>query len=493
MFLGRHPRLAHLVLAVVLPVTAFLSADALTLSLGDRAGAASHGPRVVIHSARPTRPNVLVFVADDQSQGTVTPLVMPNVYSTMVGGGRSYPNFTVSDPLCCPSRSVIMTGRYNHNNQVHSNDPITALRVDQLSMIQCYLHQAGYSTGLYGKYLNPYPLSRSIPCMTDYAKNPGQAHVHLPFNVNGRIVTPDGYTDDYSLARAMRFLGTTERHDAKPWYVYFASTYPHSPYTPRPEYAHADLSAPSPRGDRPALTDHKSTSKMPVLARHLGAPNPRQTMENQLRMLRTVDDEFGALINKLETDHELDDTIIVYISDNGYLFGEHGLWGKALPYTQAIDVPFMLRFPGRVEGGSSDPRFAQNVDIVPTLLRAVHVHPQLRHPLDGHNLLSRSWLRPYSFHEQWRVPRPDPQEIDYGWQPSWRALRTTRYEYIEWYTDDMKRVTFREYYDLIADPGMNDNLLADHDRSNDTDVQRLHRELLAEARCRGTAGRSACA
>lgn len=439
---------------------------------------------------RLVRPNVLVFVADDQTQGTVTPEVMPWVYRYMIEQGRNYPNATISDPLCCPSRAAIMTGRYNHNNKVHGNNKVTSRRVDQLSMIQCYLRAAGYYTGLYGKYLNNYPLGAALPCMSDYAKNPGQAHIGLPFNTDGRMVSPTGYTDDYSMKRAKRYLNQTEAHDRKPWYLYFASTYPHSPYTPRPKYANAQLSVPDQPGDAAGLAETDVSDKNPVLARHQGPIGVHQTMLNQLRMLSTVDNEFHGLISKLIANHELRHTLIIYISDNGYLFGEHGLWGKAMPYSQSIRVPMMLRLHGTVASGSADLRYAQNVDIARTILFATGVHPSLRHSLDGRNLLNPRWTRPFSFHEQWHVRTLLNGE---GWQPSWRSIRTTNYQYIEWYTDDMGKVTFREYYDLNTDPGETNNLLADADPSNDPNVKALHAQLLAEASCSGTSGPSSCA
>ena len=118
------------------------------------------------------------------------------------------------------------------------------------------------------------------------------------------------------------------------------------------------------------------------------------------------------------------------------------------------------------------------------------MHPSLRHPLDGRNLLSPRWTRPFSFHEQWHVRTLANGE---GWQPSWRSIRTTNYQYVEWYTDGMSKVTFREYYDLNTDPGETNNLLADADPSNDPNVKALHAQLLAEASCSGISGPSSCA
>src|SRR4051812_6617520 len=93
------------------------------------------------HAAEPSayvhRPNVLVFVSDDQTRNTVTPGIMPTVSQYMVAGGRTFPAFTDADPLCCPSRASIMTGRFNHNNHVYSNDARSPLNIDLQSTVQC--------------------------------------------------------------------------------------------------------------------------------------------------------------------------------------------------------------------------------------------------------------------------------------------------------------------------------------------------------------------
>ena len=202
------------------------------------------------------RPNVLVFVADDQTRSTVTPQIMPSVYQYMVAGGESFPNFTDADPLCCPSRASIMTGRFNHNNHVYSNDKRSPLNIDLRSTIQCYLQEAGYRTGFYGKFLNGFPITFHQPCLTDYAINGGQAHEGRPVSVNGTIVQPSGWLDEYDLGRAKRFLDTGERHDRQPWYLYFADSYPHSPYVPRPE--HDQYIAPPPGTIGPAVNEAES-------------------------------------------------------------------------------------------------------------------------------------------------------------------------------------------------------------------------------------------
>ena len=459
---------------VTVPRVVFLVALACMIAAaGGRPSAA-----LAVGDVPPVHPNVLVFVSDDQSRRTVTRAVMPTVYRVMVAGGRTYPGFTVTDPLCCPSRASIMTGRFNHNNRVLSNDTRTPLNIDIRSTIQCYLHDAGYATALYGKFLNHFPLSFDQPCLSDYAINPGQRHSEVDVSVNGTIVRPPGWIDEFDLDRASRFLDRGERRDRRPWYLYFSDSYPHSPYVPRPEHAN-DVIAPPPGTIGPAVGEADVSDKPIFVQQNGGATRTNQTIENELRMLRTVDEHFAALIARLRADGELPYTLIVYISDNGYLFGEHDLWGKSTPYSEAINVPFMLRWPGHVPAGTGARRNAQNIDIAPTIVHAAGISPALRYPYDGRSLLRR-WSRPTifteSFHPKWEVSRA-------RWQPSWRSIRTRAYQYVEWRQGTL--IT-REYYDLRSDPHQLVNLLGNGTHADDPQhLRALHALVVDYAHCAG--------
>lgn len=143
-------------------------------------------------------------------------------------------------------------------------------------------------------------------------------------------------------------------------------------------------------------------------------------------MLRTVDDHFAALITKLRELHQLRKTLIIYVSDNGYLFGEHGLWGKSVPYFEAVNVPMMIRFPDRRSAGTVDRRHAQNIDLAPTIRAATGIHPTLIYPYDGRSLLSQ-WRRPVVLNESFHVGAFTAR----NWQPSWRSITTSAYQYVE--------------------------------------------------------------
>jgi arylsulfatase A-like enzyme len=443
-----------------------LLAAALLLAIGSPAAIAADA-----------RPNVLVIVTDDQSRGTVTPAVMPFTYRTFVERGRSYPNFTVSDPLCCPSRAAIMTGRYGHSNGVKGNGRYVR-PLDHASTVQRYLHRAGYRTGQVGRFFNGWPADRPPPyfdfwatAVTDPAQG-GARHVGVRFNTRGRGVEPIlGWADDYIARQAAAFIARGD--DARPWFLYVAPTTPHAPYAPRPAYATAPLPA---LPDPPVEAD--LTDKHPSIARHQTRPgHARRTRRAELRLLMGTDDLVQEVMTAVRRERELAQTLVVYVSDNGYMHGEHGLLGKRLPYTAAVSVPFHVHWRGHVAPGSTDDRLVSNVDIAPTILAAAGFRRGLRYPLDGRDVLDTAWQRGSALLEHWRLPRTN-------WHQRFYSLRTADWQYIE-YRDRHDAVGFREYYDLDRDPYELDNVLADDERANDPAVATLHRRLERARRCAG--------
>jgi arylsulfatase A-like enzyme len=156
---------------------------------------------------------------------------------------------------------------------------------------------------------------------------------------------------------------------------------------------------------------------------------------------------------------------------------------KWTPYTSAVEVPFYVRWPGKIPAGARDGRLAANVDVLPSILAATGVAPALRSPLDGRPFLNSSGLtasrRPEALIEQAREP--------YTALPAWRSIRSTTVQYVEWYSAT-GAITAREYYDLVADPYQLTNLLGDVPRTNDPDVTALHQRLNKYATCRGANG-----
>ena len=428
-----------------------------------------------------SRPNVLVFITDDQTAGTVSRETMPNTWRWLWQGGRTYPNFSISDPLCCPSRMTIMTGRYAHNTGVIDNlSSRISFHPDMKSTVQCYLHDAGYTTAFFGKYLNGWNYGRSPPCTDRYAITPGEQHYGLDFRTNDGEVTPAGWDDTYVTGRALDFLKT--KAGDGPWFMTVSLMAPHSPYTPLPAVANAPVPPPT---ISPAVGQTDLSGMYDVVREHANVPAyDSRVWDGQIRMLRTVDSEVEQIRQALDARGDLDNTIVVYMSDNGLLLGEHRLEGKRLPYTEATSVPFAMAAPGRIPAGTVDTRLVSNVDVAPTILAAADPGAALRYPLDGYSLLDGSWKRKYQYEESYNV-RPDKH-----WEPPWRSIRNGDFQFIEWLSQTFPEHTvWREYYDLRTDPYELHNLLHDSTTTNDPRVQRLHDLLVRAAFC---AGRPSC-
>jgi arylsulfatase A-like enzyme len=169
------------------------------------------------------------------------------------------------------------------------------------------------------------------------------------------------------------------------------------------------------------------------------------------------------------------------MSDNGFLWGEHGATQKIRPYEASAEIPFLVRWPGRVEAGAEVGRPVANIDVAPTILSAAGSEPE--HAYDGRSFLDGSHDRVLL--EQWK--RPDRSV------PNWAATRAEDFLYVEYYAEDRLIPAYREYYDLVEDPWELHNLLGDLDPMNDPpDAAELSLQLHRDVVCAGTSGPSAC-
>ncbi len=420
-------------------------------------------------------PNVLIIVTDDQRWDTVTPEVMPHTRRWFHEGGRAYPNAFATTPVCCPSRSTIMTGQYAHNHGVRGNGVsrmgIQHLRHDRT--LQYHLRRAGYRTAIMGRYLNGWSVAHDPPHFDEWAIL-RRGYRNVEFNLNGQTRPVRRYVTDFLADRAARFVaGAAGDEDTRPWFLLVTPTAPHRPFPPAARHRRAHV-GPVPR--TPAFLEADRRDKPPyVQDLHATVAEARAERRGQLRALMAVDDLVGRVMSTLAETGQLRDTLAIFVSDNGYLLGEHHIIGKRAPYTESIRIPMAMHWPKGVEGGHEDPRIVTTVDIAPTVLGAAGIAPD--HELDGRSVLSGSWSRDRLLTEHWRG-HPNPT-------PHWASLRTSTYHYIEYYGDG--RVQAWEYYDLIRDPYQVDNLLGDGDPSTDPPgLMAIRGQLLLDRVCAGT-------
>lgn len=438
------------------------------------------GPALAGEERAPTpasRPNILLIVTDDQRAAVDTLSVMPKTRALFEGEGTNFPNYMVTTPLCCPSRSTIFSGRYAHNTGVQTNTNAEDVQAfDQRATIQAYLRGAGYQTGIAGKFLNTWPVGQDPPNFDRWAIF-GGGYVDPVFNVDGTVRIHSGYSTTVLTDLSVDILQTFESSDDTPWFLYVAPQAPHSDFTPDAPYVDATV---PPWRPGPAFNERHIDDKPPwVQWRTYSLAEARHLRAEQLRTLMSVDDMVRRIFDELDAMNETSDTLAIFTSDNGYLWGEHRIGEeKRFPYTESVEVPFLMRWPGDVGAEAVDERLAANVDILPTILDATNVIPALLYPLDGQSLLTPN-ARSRLLLEYWR-------SSDSPTVPGWASIRRSRFQYIEWYGDDGS-VTFREYYNLVKDPYELRNLLHGGKPGDRPEVSRLSHRLARDRVCVGDA------
>jgi arylsulfatase A-like enzyme len=249
---------------------------------------------------------------------------------------------------------------------------------------------------------------------------------------------------------------------------------PHKPWTPDTEYAHAPV---PPWTGNPAVFETDHSDKPSWTQWGWTFDQVRPVRDNQLRALMSVDDMVRAIFHALDENAETN-TLAVFTSDNGYLWGEHGIGlDKRFPYLPSMQVPFLARWPDHIAESATDDRLVANIDFLPTFLDAAGLSPQLVDPIDGHSFLG-PYARSRLLLEYFKSP-------DSSLGP-WSGDVTGTSEYIEWYQADGTTVKAREYYDLANDPWQLVNLLHDGDRSNDPKLKPSRLHLAIDRACSGS-------
>ena len=434
-------------------------------------------------------PNVVIVYVDDLDE-TTTPYwdALPQTQALLADRGLTFSNSFVTSPSCCPARASVLTGRYPHNTGVFDDSPpdggfqVFRSSGAEADTVATRLQGAGYATAFLGKYVNGYPNQPTwvAPGWDEWFAlvNPYRGYDY-EVNANGTIVhygsDPADYQTDVLAARSTEFVDGTEADDDRPFFLFVSPTAPHWPIPPAPRHQ------PNPFGNDDVPTrpnfDEPDVSDKPTWLRDGVPPLSSQQLFAQLidyttRMgsLLAVDDLVASLVARLEANGELDDTVLVFTSDNGYSLGAHRLAGKGLPYEESLRVPLVLAGPG-IEVGTDD-RFVTNVDLAPTVLDLAG--------LDGSDVDGRSLV---PLLEGGSPPWSDDFLVEYNgtyggptgnWHtfddvqnhlalgdtvrpPTFRAIRSVQWLYVEWYAGDVHEY---ELYDMAADPYQLDNLVA---------------------------------
>lgn len=386
------------------------------------------------------KPSIILILTDDQPWWMMDPL--PTVRMDLVGDhGVTFGEATATTPLCAPSRASILTGRFTHNHGVAFNFyPYAFWALDDSSTVATWLHDAGYRTGLFGKYMNGY--LGGAP-RSDYTgplpyRPPGWDEWHpytaLDFFNYGLIdndhevrygSADEDYATDVLAAKVVDFIRSSGN---QPFFLYFAPYAPHDPATPAPRHVGRYDGVPPWRPlsyDEADVSDKAGTIReQPLLSpdRIAYADNLHQ---HALESLLSVDDAVAAVLQALRDMGRDEDTIIVFTTDNGVALGEHRWIGKLCPYEECIRVPFVVRYPRLVGSPRVDDRFVTNIDLAPTFAEFAGATPAS--PVDGTSFAS---LLDGSASE-WRTDML--HEMTWGiTPPAYRVVRTDRWVYVEY-------------------------------------------------------------
>jgi arylsulfatase A-like enzyme len=419
--------------------------------------------------ALPDRPNVLLFITDDQRASGTMKESLPKTLRYFQAGGTRFTQAFATTPLCCPSRASILSGRYAHRHGVLQNNE--GPKMDERATLQRYLQDNGYFTAAIGKYLNRWPRNLDPQHFDHWSIMLHNYYYKSLFNVDGDNRELQGYTNDFIERKTIGLLDLFEESDSRPWFLYVGTTAPHSPYQAEPRYE----GAPTPRYDPSPGVKEKSTSDKPLFEFGRRA-DFREVRRKQLRTLYSVDDTVDRLMKKVQALGEDRDTIAFFVSDNGFLWGEHGLTGKRYPYIPSAKIPFFVRWPGVVEAGRTDSRLVANIDIAATVLDVVGEAGAF--DVDGRSILEPG-MRDRLLLEHWTKGNDSASEV-----PDWASILTPAYQYVEYYRPSEERMAI-EFYDRVRDPWQLRNLLGDRTKANDPNVRKLSAELADLRDCSG--------
>jgi N-acetylglucosamine-6-sulfatase len=422
-------------------------------------------------SAPPPQPNIIFILTDDQrydAAGFLDPrLKTPNL-DALAADGVHFSHAFVTTSLCSPSRASILSGLYMRNHRVVDNNRIMD---PSIVLFPQRLQQAGYTTAFIGKWHmgeNSDAPRRGFDHWVSFVGQGdyGQKNIlgdTTYLNVNGERVARKGYITDELTEYAVDWL--EQQNQDQPFFLYLSHKAVHAGFTPAERHTdlYADVtftlpdSLPYPAQTPRWVQDQRNSWHGVDFPFHKRTPM-ELGIKRYYSTLAAVDDSLGRLRNWLDEQGLADNTLVMYMSDNGFLLGEHGLIDKRNAYKESMRTFLVAAGPGLMGDSAVVDEFVANIDIAPTLLDAAGVSPE--HDMDGRSFLSLA---------QGKLPDSGwRQEIDYEyfWEynfphsPTTFALRDQRYKYVQYHgVWDLEQL-----FDLKNDPQEMHNLAHEPDQ-----------------------------
>lgn len=451
---------------------------------------ACRGTRSVVEA--PGRPNVLVILLDDPRWDALGYAGHPHVRTPQIdriaNEGVNFRNAFATTSLCSPSRASLLTGVYAHRHGVTDNFTELPATLETFPKV---LQRAGYATAYVGKWHMGEGNDEPRPGFDYFVTHKGQGqYFDTEFNFNGqKREKREGYYTSVVTDIALDWLRGD--HQQKPWMLILGHKAAHSFYTPEPKYAHAfdDVRVPYPAsafaldGKPEWIKDRRYTWHGiygPLFDWRKKFPDDRpeavKDFENMVHAywatILSVDDSVGRLRRWLDETGQLDNTIVVFVGDNGLLEGEHGMVDKRTLHEPSIRIPMAVRYPGLTKTAKVIDRQVLTIDMAPSLLElagapmlaGIHGRSWVKLVKHGDDQWRTSWFYYYNYEKQ------------FPYTPNVRGIRTDQWKYIHYpHGDGAPDRHLAELYDLTKDPGERTNLIAAPDAA--PTLQRLKDEL----------------
>ena len=373
--------------------------------------------------------------------------------------GVHFRNAVVSTSLCSPSRASILTGQYAHRHGIVDNN--TAIPPGT-QFFPGDLQKAGYRTAFMGKWHMGGESDDPQPGFDRWISFKGQG-TYLPspsgLNIDGKRVPQKGYITDELTDYALDWLNGVRKD--QPFFLYLSHKAVHSEFVPAARHAGRykdkefvfpkSMAKPEPGQHRPTWTQNQRNSWHGVEYPYHSDLNIAEYYRRYAETLCGVDESTGRVLDALRKRGDLDSTLIVYMGDNGFAFGEHGLIDKRTAYEESMRVPLLARCPELFDGGTTVDRCVANIDLMPTFLEAAGVRSSAT--VDGQSWLQLAQRRT----TVWR----ESMLYEYYWErnfpqtPTIHALREDRFKFIRYYG----LWDIDELYDLESDPMEMNNLI----------------------------------
>lgn len=426
--------------------------------------------------------NVVFILSDDHRYDAMSFLghqfAKTPVMDSLAKNGAYIKNALVTTSLCSPSRASILTGLYTFRHRVIDNNrPIPPGTV----YFPQYLQKAGYATAFIGKWHMGGESDRPQPGWDHWVSFAGQGEYLPPtpdytLNVDGARVRQKGYITTELTDYAVDWLKQQKPRE-KPFFLYLSHKAVHANFTPEKKYEDCFKDLPfrrpsteeSTREDRSTprwLRDQRNSWHGVDFPYHSELDIERY-YKRYCETLRSVDDSIGRVLEQLKAMGIHDETLVIYMGDNGFMFGEHGLIDKRVAYETSMRVPMLVQCPELIKGGTVLEPMIANIDVGPTVMEAMALETP-RH-MDGRSFLPLArgetipWRKEFLYVYYW--------EKNFPQTPTTFALRTPSAKYITYYglwDSD-------EFYDLGIDPEESRNLI--HDPARSEEVRRMEDEL----------------